>query len=902
MLKYSTGYAKSSKSTCGKCNKNIEKKTLRIAVLRKIKGIKTPKWYHEQCFFNNDFRVGEINEFEYYNTLDNKDQERLKNKLVDPYELNDKTIERNENRRYHKAVLSEFMVEISANYKKTCNECKAKVLKGDLMMRKLVYDEKVGEFYTNYHVKCLSLTDYGVNFAFHLNDLPGFNELSEENQSKLREQLNMNEDMPDSICKKIKLDYDVKDEEKENKTNYHLVLYDKYLRELSNVTKKSFELLCKQNYMRLLKGKDKQLSQIADCLAFGALERCPKCRGQLQLETFYYECTGFQNVWSKCDYRTKTPSRKCMEIPDEILQEEVFRSYVPSIGVRLFCDEPIATAVKLNNNVLKTKVKKEAVSLPLKNVQFYLYRYDAAEQEALRRRILKLGGLVTSRIVDTLAAVVTTKESLEKPSRLVNQIKRLDIHVVDEAYFAAIESSENMKVFDSLALIEKYKIAEWGSDVYSRVPEDVIKERPVRVSGDKYKTGHDKPKIVTVKVKDGVALESGTWLEENAHVYKEGSDHYSVNLNRVDVSYKQMENYSYRLQLVEHDFEKRYAVTMWWGETGTLGRLTVEDCDENLAHAIKLFKRKFFQKTGNQWDRRDQFQKRMGKYDIVNTAKFVDDESVLQLKMNMQSSLPAAIQRLMILLFNINVINMTIADINYDASKLPLGVLSQEQISKGAEVLYELSRYIPKGKVSQSKFKELSNMFYTYIPHKGDIKTLKILDSLKDIAEKIVMLYNLQNIHISYNVLVDKMEEPISRMESCYSRLDTEIYSLDPDSSEYKQIMRYSKTNKSEIHTFDFEVDEIFKVERHGELDRYSTYKSFHNRMLLWHGSRLSNIAGILKKGLQIDPPKVKRTGAMFGKGIYFADVVTKSAQYLNTSPEFPTGILFLCEVALGKM
>ncbi|VVC90165.1 unnamed protein product [Leptidea sinapis] len=437
MPKDSTGYAKSSKSTCGKCNKNIEKKTLRIAVLRKIKGIKTPKWYHEQCFFNNDFRVGEINEFEYYNTLDNKDQERLKNKLealfcsaisVDPYELNDKTIERNENRRYHKAVLSEFMVEISANYKKTCNECKAKVLKGDLMMRKLVYDEKVGEFYTNYHVKCLSLTDYGVYFAFHLNDLPGFNELSEENQSKLREQLNMNEDMPDSICKKIKLDYDVKDEEKENKTNYHLVLYDKYLRELSNVTKKSFELLCKQNYMRLLKGKDK-------------------------------------NVWSKCDYRTKTPSRKCMEIPDEILQEEVFRSYVPSIGVRLFCDEPIATAVKLNNNVLKTKVKKEAVSLPLKNVQFYLYRYDAAEQEALRRRILKLGGLVTSRIVDTLAAVVTTKESLEKPSRLVNQIKRLDIHVVDEAYFAAIESSENMKVFDSLALIEKYKIAEWGSDV-----------------------------------------------------------------------------------------------------------------------------------------------------------------------------------------------------------------------------------------------------------------------------------------------------------------------------------------------------------------------------------------------------------------------------------------------------
>ena len=39
----------------------------------------------------------------------------------------------------------------------------------------------------------------------------------------------------------------------------------------------------------------------------------------------------------------------------------------------------------------------------------------------------------------------------------------------------------------------------------------------------------------------------------------------------------------------------------------------------------------------------------------------------------------------------------------------------------------------------------------------------------------------------------------------------------------------------------------------------------------------------------------------MFGKGIYFADMVSKSANYCMTSKNNPVGLLFLCDVALGK-
>lgn len=71
--------------------------------------------------------------------------------------------------------------------------------------------------------------------------------------------------------------------------------------------------------------------------------------------------------------------------------------------------------------------------------------------------------------------------------------------------------------------------------------------------------------------------------------------------------------------------------------------------------------------------------------------------------------------------------------------------------------------------------------------------------------------------------------------------------------------------------------------------------------MLLWHGSRLTNFVGILSQGLRIAPPQAPVTGYMFGKGVYFADMSSKSANYCFTNPENNTGILILCQVALGE-
>jgi len=71
--------------------------------------------------------------------------------------------------------------------------------------------------------------------------------------------------------------------------------------------------------------------------------------------------------------------------------------------------------------------------------------------------------------------------------------------------------------------------------------------------------------------------------------------------------------------------------------------------------------------------------------------------------------------------------------------------------------------------------------------------------------------------------------------------------------------------------------------------------------MMLWHGTKAGAVAGILQNGFHL-PKSTNRL--MYGPGVYFADRMSKSAQYCDSqmSPQAGSkGYLFICDVALGK-
>lgn len=61
------------------------------------------------------------------------------------------------------------------------------------------------------------------------------------------------------------------------------------------------------------------------------------------------------------------------------------------------------------------------------------------------------------------------------------------------------------------------------------------------------------------------------------------------------------------------------------------------------------------------------------------------------------------------------------------------------------------------------------------------------------------------------------------------------------------------------------------------------------------------SLGGILSQGLRIAPPEAPVNGYAFGKGVYLADISTKSANYCVSSSSGNTGLLLLCEAELGN-
>ena len=132
-----------------------------------------------------------------------------------------------------------------------------------------------------------------------------------------------------------------------------------------------------------------------------------------------------------------------------------------------------------------------------------------------------------------------------------------------------------------------------------------------------------------------------------------------------------------------------------------------------------------------------------------------------------------------------------------------------------------------------------------------------------------------------------------------------EMTPLEHDSTEYKALADYLVGSSASGHGVQYSLEEIFRIRRNGELDRFDTSEfsklAKSDKRLLWHGSRTTNFGGILSQGLRIAPPEAPVNGYAFGKGVYLADISSKSANYCASSMSGGTGLLLLCEAELGK-
>ncbi|CAF92030.1 unnamed protein product, partial [Tetraodon nigroviridis] len=384
-----------------------------------------------------------------------------------------------------------------------------------------------------------------------------------------------------------------------------------------------------------------------------------------------------------------------------------------------------------------------------------------------------------------------------------------------------------------------------------------------------------------------------------AHVYSEGNDVYDVMLNQTNLQFNN--NKYYLMQLLEDDGSKLYSVWFRWGRVGKVGQNSLTECTTDLNKAKDIFKKKFFDKTKNEWERKDQFEKVAGKYDMVfmdySTEEKEKKHSVVETK-KQASKLDVKIQSLLELICDLKAMEECVLEMKFDTRKAPLGKLTPEQIRAGYVALRKIEDCLKK-KASHRQLLEACNQFYTRIPHDFGLKTPPIIQTEQELKDKIALLEALSDIQIAVKMVKaneDSDENPLDRQ---YRALQCRLQPLDAGCHEYEVIEKYLQSTHAPTHSdYTMSVLDIFGVDREGESDSFLS--DLPNRTLLWHGSRLSNWVGILSQGLRVAPPEAPVTGYMFGKGIYFADMSSKSANYCFANQSNHVGLLLLCEVALG--
>ncbi|KAL3531248.1 hypothetical protein ACH5RR_010570 [Cinchona calisaya] len=893
-------YAKSSRSSCKTCKIPIDKEKLRLGKMvqsTQFDGF-MPLWNHADCVLRKSKQINSIDDVEGLELLRWEDQQRIR-----------KYVEGGGPQKASAPAVMECGVEVSLTSRASCRRCSQKIMKGEVR----IFTKPDGQgpkALAWHHASCFM----ELSPTTQVEKLSGWDTLAASDRAAvlaLDKKVSSNAKDKEPIESTSKTGVkrkrvasgsgkltcaEVEDpsakESISDRTNNNLGNERTKAPELESQLEAQTRALwalkddlknhvstVELREMLEINSQDSTGSELdlrercADGMHFGALAKCPLCSGRLRYSAGMYRCHGYLSEWSKCSYSTIGPERikGKWKIPKETSNEYLlkwFKSQKLKKPARIM---PPSTPTTPSRNRAAKEMSDASKSENLADLRVAISGVSKDSVEEWKRTIIEAGGQVHLKIKrDTNCLVVS--ESLSNQDAEIRKARRMKLPIVREAYL--VDCVERRKKLP----FELYKIEAVG-ETHS---------------------------MVTVKVKGRSAVHESSGLQDSGHILEEGKSIYNTTLSMSDLSTGV--NSYYILQIIEDDKGSGCYVFRKWGRVGNekIGGNKLEEMAKS--DAINEFKRLFLEKTGNPWEaweKRKNFQKQPGRFYPLDIDYGVNrDLSKKKSFDKTASQLAPALVELMMILFNVETYRAAMMEFEINMSEMPLGKLSKHNIQKGFEALTEIQNLLSSTAHDPARRESLiiaaSNRFFTVIP---SIHPHVIRDE-DDFKSKVKMLEALQDIEIASRLVGFGGGDDSDSLDEKYKKLKCDISPLSHDSEDYRLIEKYLQTTHAPTHTlWSLELEEVFALERGGEYDKFAPYREkLGNKMLLWHGSRLTNFVGILSQGLRIAPPEAPATGYMFGKGIYFADLVSKSAQYCFTDQKNPVGLMLLSEVALGKI
>ncbi|CAL5193723.1 unnamed protein product [Lathyrus oleraceus] len=924
-------YAKSGRSSCRTCKSPIASEKLRLGKMvqsSKFDGL-MPMWHHADCVMKKANQIKLVDDVENLETLRWEDQQNIRTYIQSSGGGSTSTSKSKSKSTAASASKSsaasaskssasknvEYGIEVSQTSRAACKHCGQKIIKGEVRISTKP-DGQGPRGLAWHHAKCLLELSPSIQF----DNLSGWNSLSSSEQSAVSD-LAMKDHPTNkgggsgtdvetegvkvstqqsssrggtkrgkdaegeqmSKAAKVKGDMSVgrgvavknaDDSGEVGGLENSLEAQSKELWALKDDLKKH---VTTAEMREMLEANDQDSTgseldlrdRCADGMMFGGLCHCPLCSGFLRYSGGMYRCSGYISEWSKCSYSTCEPKRtegkwKIPKETDNRYLTKWFKSQKGKKPIRILPPPPSKTSAESS---ISAGQHQSSNSESLADLKVAICGFPKASIDEWKHKIDGIGGVFHAKVKkDTSCLVVSGALKDEAEMR---KARRMKVPIVREDYL--VDCMERKK----------------------KLPFDMYK---VEMTGET-------SSMVTVKVKGQSAVHDASGLQDSGHILEEGKSIYNTTLNMSDLS-TGINSY-YILQIIEEDKGSDCYVFRKWGRVGSdkIGGSKLEDMSKS--DAIREFKRLFYEKTGNPWEAWEQktIQKQPGRFFPLEIDYGVNKQGARKSKDNADSKLPPRVRELMKMLFNVETYRAAMMEFEINMSEMPLGKLSKSNIQKGFEALTDIQNLFtsgnPDSSVRDSLLIDASNRFFTVIP---SIHPHIIRDE-DDFKAKVKMLEALQDIEIASRLVGFDANRDDS-IDDNYKKLRCAISPLPHDSEDFRLVEKYLHNTHAPTHVdWSLELEDVFSLERHGEFDKYAPYRNkVGNRMLLWHGSRLTNFVGILNQGLRIAPPEAPATGYMFGKGIYFADLVSKSAQYCYTDKKNPVGLMLLSEVALGNV
>jgi poly [ADP-ribose] polymerase len=251
--------------------------------------------------------------------------------------------------------------------------------------------------------------------------------------------------------------------------------------------------------------------------------------------------------------------------------------------------------------------------------------------------------------------------------------------------------------------------------------------------------------------------------------------------------------------------------------------------------------------------------------------------------------------------------------IQYDESsatfKTPMGVIDPSQVKEARSLLTKLADLVADSDFDNRSFGRLLNEYLRLVPHNVGMSKITprlILPSVSAVQKENDLLDGLESSFATVTA------EDTTTVKKAKKDNDPKVFDVELEKVTDEKIISWARnlyqTTRKDMHqSNNLSVQSVYAVTINTMKKSFETVgQKIGNVMQLWHGTKASNLLSIMRKGLIIPPSSSPHcTGRMYGNGLYFSSISTKSLNYATNfwggSGNMDRTFMFLADVAMGK-